>query len=97
MLNVTNKKDEPLLGRTLVNATLEFEKSTPTYAEVTQKLAHALKKDEKLLAVRHVYTDFGHKKANVVAYVYNDEAKKQFVEPKVKEKKAKAGQEVQKK
>ena len=88
-LIVTEKKEEPLLSRTMVSATLEFEKSTPSYAEVASALASSLKSDEKLVAIRHVYNHFGAKKANVVAYVYSDEQKKQFIEPKLKEKKEK--------
>ena len=89
-VNVTNKKGEPLLSRTLVSATLEFEKSTPSYAEVTAALASSLKSDEKLVAIRHVYNHFGAKKADIVAYVYSDEQKKQFIEPKLKVKGDKA-------
>ena len=92
-INVTSKKEEPLLSRTMVSATLEFEKSTPSYAEVASALASNLKSDEKLIAIQHVYTHFGARKADLVAYVYADEQKKQFAEPKLKvkkEKKAKA-------
>ncbi|MBI2557800.1 hypothetical protein HYW20_00615 [Candidatus Woesearchaeota archaeon] len=88
-LTITNKKQEPLLSRTMLKATLEFEKSTPSYKEVVASLASDLKADEKLIAIRHIYTSFGNKKAEVTAYVYNDEAKKQLIEPKLKEKKAK--------
>jgi len=88
-INTTNKKEEPLLSRTMISATLEFEKSTPSYAEVTSLLANHLKTDEKLIAIRHIYNSFGAKKAEVTAYVYSDEAKKQLIEPKIKEKKDK--------
>lgn len=88
-LTITNKKQEPLLSRTMLKATLEFEKSTPSYKEVTASLASDLKADEKLIAIRHIYTSFGNKKAEVTAYVYSDEAKKQLIEPKLKEKKSK--------
>ena len=96
-VNVTNKKDEPLLSRTLVSATLEFEKSTPSYAEVASALASSLKSDEKLVAIRHVYNHFGAKKADIVAYVYADEQKKQFIEPKLKVKSGKAAEKETKK
>lgn len=89
-INVTSKKDEPLLSRTMVLATLEFEKSTPSYPEVAAALASSLKSDGKLLVIRHVYNHFGARKADVVAYVYADEQKKQFIEPKLKVKKDKA-------
>jgi ribosomal protein S24E len=62
--------------------------SKRNYAEVTAGLAHKLKADEKLIAIRHIYTNFGAKSAKVVAYLYHDEAKKAFFEPKAKEKKA---------
>lgn len=95
-LTVTAKKEEPLLSRTLLKAALEFEKATPSYAEVTSLLASNLKMDEKLVAIRHVYNVFGAKKAEVIAYVYSDEAKKQLIEPKVKEKKEKKAKEAKK-
>ena len=88
-INITNKKDEPLLSRTKILATLGFDKATPSYQEVTSLIAKQLKADEKLVAIKHIYNLFGDKKADVIAYVYNDEAKKQFIEPKLKEKKEK--------
>ena len=89
-MSITIKKEEPLLARTMVKATLEFEKASPSYAEFTSGLAATLKSDEKLVAIRHIYNSFGDRKAEVIAYVYNDEAKKQLIEPKLKEKKEKA-------
>ena len=88
-LNLNTKKEEPLLSRTMLKATIDFEKATPSYQEVTSLLATNLKTDEKLIAIRHIYNSFGAKKAEVIAYVYNDEAKKEFIEPKKKEKKEK--------
>ncbi|MBI2101758.1 hypothetical protein HYT53_04050 [Candidatus Woesearchaeota archaeon] len=95
-LNVTSKKEEPLLSRTMVKATLDFEKATPSYNEVTSLLATQMKTDEKLIAIRHVYNSFGARKADVTAYIYNDEAKKQLIEPKLKEKKDKKAKEAKK-
>ena len=88
-LKIINITDEPLLSRKLVKASIEFEKSTPSYAEVTSSLSSNLKTDEKLVAIRHIYNSFGAKKAEVTAYVYADEIKKQLIEPKPKEKKEK--------
>ena len=83
------KKEEPLLSRTLVKTIINFEKTTPPYPEVTELLATHLKIDQKLIAIRHIYNMFGSRKARVIAYIYNDESKKQFIEPKTKEKKDK--------
>lgn len=88
-LKIIDVKDEPLLSRKLVKVQIEFEKSTPSYADVMSSLSSNLKTDEKLVAIRHIYTAFGDKKADVTAYIYADEQKKQFIEPKIKEKKAK--------
>lgn len=95
-LNITNKTNEPLLSRTMIKAYLEFDKATPTYQEVASALASNLKTDEKLIAIRHVYNSFGARKAEVIAYVYSDEQKKNFIEPKVKEKKEKKAKEAKK-
>ena len=95
-INIINKKEEPLLSRTMLKATLEFEKATPPYQEVAALLATHLKSDGKLIAIRHIYNSFGNKKAEVIAYVYSDEAKKQIIEPKMKENKDKKAKEAKK-
>ena len=95
-LKIVNIKDEPLLSRKLIKASVEFEKSTPSYAEVMSSLSSNLKTDEKLIAIRHIYNSFGAKKAEVTAYAYADENKKQFIEPKLKEKKEKKAKEAKK-
>ena len=89
-LNITSKKEEPLLSRTELKADVVFEKATPSYQELASLLASKVKADEKLVAIRHVYTSFGNKNAELIAYVYKDEDKKKFIEPKLKEKKDKA-------
>ena len=95
-INITSKKEEPLLSRTMLKANLDFEKSTPSYKDVTALLAAHLKADEKLIAIRHIYNSFGAKKAEVIAYVYADENKRQFIEPKLKAKKEKAAKAAKK-
>ncbi len=90
LLTINEKKDEQLLSRTMIKATLDFDKATPSYPEVASMLASHLKADEKLIAIRHIYNSFGAKKAEIIAYLYSDEGKKQFIEPKLKEKKDKA-------
>ena len=95
-LNITNKTSEPLLSRTMVKASLEFDKATPSYQEVASTLATNLKTEEKLIAIRHIYNSFGARKAEVIAYVYSDEHKKNSIEPKIKEKKEKMTKESKK-
>ncbi|MEK6983182.1 MAG: hypothetical protein AABX33_01300 [Nanoarchaeota archaeon] len=88
-INVVSRQEEPLLSRTSVKAMLDFEKATPSYAEVTALLASTLKVDGKLIAIRHIYNLFGAKRAEVTAYIYGNEDKKRDIEPKIKEKKEK--------
>ena len=88
-MDVVEKKPEMLLSRTMVRANVDFDKSTPSYKEMGSLIASHLKTDEKLVAIRHIYTAFGRKKAEVIAYIYSDEEKKQSIEPKLKEKKDK--------
>ena len=94
-IDILEKKEEPLLSRAMVRASIDFEKSTPSYAETASLLASSLKADEKLIAIRHIYTYFGNKKAQVIAYLYADDAKKQLIEPKKKEKKDKKAAKAQ--
>jgi ribosomal protein S24E len=96
-LNITSKTEEPLLSRIMLKANVNFEKATPSYQELISLIASKAKTDEKLVAIRHVYTSFGKKDAEIIAYVYKDEAKKQFIEPKVKEKKDVKAKEAPKK
>jgi ribosomal protein S24E len=96
-MNVMTKKEEPLLSRTMLKASLDYERATPSYKDVVALLASHLKTDEKLIVIRHIYNAFGAKKAEVIAYVYSDENKKQLIEPKVKEKKEKKVKEAPKK
>ena len=83
-LKINSKKEEPLLSRTKIDASIQFQNATPSYPEVTKQMAGILKVDENVVALRNIYTSFGLKNAKVIAYVYKDESAKKNVEPKVK-------------
>jgi len=86
-LKVLNKKEEPLLSRIRVESEIIFEKATPSEQEVKSNLAKTLGKDEKLLDVKGIYTQYGLKKAKVLCYAYENEdiLKRIKVEKKAKE------------
>src|SRR3989338_9154603 len=88
-INIENKKEEPLLSRAKVEATISFQGATPSYADIAKKIASSLKAEENTIAIRHVYTQFGLKKARVIVMAYKDEKSKTSIEPKVKKKGAK--------
>jgi len=82
------KNEEPLLARTRLNVVVEYDKATPSYSESISLLATHLKADQSLIAIRHIYTSFGQRRSEIIAYIYNSKDKMQLIEPK----KAKADQ-----
>ena len=70
-LNITSEKKQPLLGRKLVSGTLNFEKATPSYAEVKKDIAGKTKSSEEVIVVKNVYTAFGARNATFEAVVYD--------------------------
>ena len=100
-LEITGKTANPLLGRTRIEAKISFPgKTTPSNAETLQQLATAMHTDQKLVKVRHIYTDYRKNTATVKAYVYNseDELKKTEIIPrKVRRETAKKAAEERKK
>lgn len=69
-MNITSKKENPLLGRTEVEGTIEFKGATPSKAQVTEEIAQQLHQDPAVVAVKHIYTQFGHLQAKFTARVY---------------------------
>ena len=71
-LKIINKKEDPLLSRTIIEAEIVFEKATPSRTEIKSKLVKDLGKDEKLIVVKDIHTSYGLKKAKNVSYVYEN-------------------------
>ena len=94
-LKILNKKEEPLLSRTRMEAEVIFENATPSGKEVKSNLAKTIGKDEKLIDVKSIYTAFGLKKAKILFYAYENEEilKRIKVKKKESEKKPKAESE----
>lgn len=88
-LKILDKKQEPLLSRVKITASVSFDTATPSYKDMMPQIASAAKTQENLVAIRTVKNSFGARKAEITAYAYNDENSKMLIEPKVKEKKAK--------
>ncbi len=85
-LKIINKKEDPLLSRTKVEAEIVFEKATPSREEIKGKLAKNLGKDEKLIVVKGIYTLYGLKKAKNIAYIYENEEFLKRIEVETKKK-----------
>jgi ribosomal protein S24E len=95
-IEITEKKEQPILSRISVKAHIIFDKSTPSAEEVKKNLASALKADENLVIVKEIYTEFGSSEANVYAYVYNSKEEMQKIEPKPKTKEKPAAKKEEK-
>lgn len=88
-LEITDKKENPLLSRTELKGTISFDKATPSNDEVKKEIASKSKADESLVVVKSIYTAFGTAKADFNAYVYKSKKDMVEIEPKKKEKKEK--------
>jgi len=69
-MEIISKEEQPLLKRTVIKARIAFEGKTPSRQEVRRKLAKALKAKEELLIIKHIYTGFGERSAEIHAALY---------------------------
>jgi len=75
-IKINDKLTNQLLNRTRVEGTIVFEGATPDNKKIVTALAKELGKEEQLVMIKHVYSDYGVQKANFNALVYdNKEAK----------------------
>ena len=72
-LEIQKQRETPLLSRTRVSAMVTFEDETPSRAKLQQSIADKLKKNPKLVIIRHIYQRYGKKQAKVIAHVYDKE------------------------
>ncbi|MBI4144841.1 hypothetical protein HY493_01385 [Candidatus Woesearchaeota archaeon] len=86
-LTITGQKENALLQRKDVTATLSFDKATPSNAEVAKALAAKLSTSEDTIVVKRIEGGFGTTSAKVHALVYASAEQKLRIEPKKKAKK----------
>lgn len=79
-LRILHKKDNPLLHRIEIDAELTAEGPTPSNKDVAKELAKQTKAEEKMIIIKHIYSRFGTNQSDVLAYVYNDEARMKEIE-----------------
>lgn len=80
-ITINNTHENQLLERSDIYATVTFEGATPSTSEVTVAMATQLKKDQELIVVKHVRTQFGRMEAKVEAIVYHSSAARKKFEP----------------
>ncbi len=72
-VQVTEKNENPLLGRTDVRGTASFEGATPSNADITEVVAKNVGGDPALVVMKHIYTKFSHQEVVFHAVVYKDQ------------------------
>lgn len=95
-IDVKNKKENVLLSRFEVTASITYEKgATPSNEQVQAALAKELKSDKDMLSIKKIKTHYSMPNATVSANLYMNKEDMQLLEPKPK--KAKEGQPAEKK
>lgn len=78
-LTIKENTHNTLLQRHDIVATLEFDKETPSNAQVTADLAKQLKTEEGLIVIKSIATAYAVQTAKVAAVAYdNSEAKSKY-------------------
>jgi len=81
------EKTNPLLHRKELTGDITFTGATPSNKQVQEELARKMGTQAELIAIRHVYGEFGGGKATFEAYAYETKEQYDKIEPKKKEKK----------
>ena len=69
-IEITEKKENKLLGRSEVSGQLNFSGATPANEVVKESLAVELKVDKELVIIKHIYSKFSYQEAKFLAFVY---------------------------
>jgi small subunit ribosomal protein S24e len=79
-ITIQEKKENPLLNRTELKGSIEFNDVTPSNVKLAESLAKETKKDINLVVVKSIYTNFGQKLADFEAIVYDNKEAKDKIE-----------------
>ena len=81
-VKITEKKNNELLERIEVTASIEGSQATPSNKDVSKAIADHLKSTEDLVVMRKISTKFGSASATATAYVYKSKEQKELCTPK---------------
>ena len=73
-LKVIDQKENVLLSRKEVSASINFDGATPSRKDVQKEVAAAMKAKENMTLIKQIDTDYGSSFAKVSAFIYTDEA-----------------------
>lgn len=72
------------MSRIEIKGIVIFEGATPSNEQLAQNLASQLKVDASVVKMKNIYTGFGERQAEFLAFVYKSKADLDKVEPKPK-------------
>jgi ribosomal protein S24E len=80
-IEITEKKDNPLLSRQEVKGSLTFNTATPSNDELQGSLAKQLNVNKEFIRIKKIGTHFGVSKADFLAFVYTSKEELERIEP----------------
>ena len=95
-LNIKEKKENSLAGRTEVSGVMSFEGATPANDVLRDTLAAELNADKNLVVVKHIYSKYSHHEAEFFAFAYQNQEMKNKYEVLTKHLKKKMEEEKKK-
>ncbi len=72
-LELLKEKEVPILSRKRYTYILEAEKATPSRLELLKEIAKKLNTAEKLIVIKHIYSQYGSSKVKVIVNAYKKE------------------------
>ncbi len=80
-LEITKRRDNPLLQREEIVATVKFKGGTPSRKEIREAIAKEIGKPIGNLFIRKIVNEYGKEEARVYAMAYNSRAFALTIEP----------------
>jgi len=81
-VEILSSKENQLMGRKEVEASVSFDAATPKRAELKGAIGGKIAANPDLMVVRKVSPNFGTKSVKVLSYVYSSKETLMSVEPK---------------
>lgn len=72
-IQITTKKEEPLMKRTSFEAKIVFEGKTPSRTDMRKHIADKLGAKEHMTIIRKIVTNYGSERAALSGFFYDDE------------------------
>jgi len=83
MLKKIKEQEMPLLGRKRVVYEVDHHGSaTPSRKSLYEQISNDLKTNPELIVVKHIFSKFGVNKSKVIAHIYLDKERMNFLEQK---------------